>query len=118
MRSYSLPKLGLEFGDLFGGYQDVVKKNYKSYWVTGEKDSIKLVVETPGLDKDTMEIESEGRYVRLFGTNNVSGETFSCDKTYSIPDGYTIENCKAEVRNGVTMIELMKKEQSKKIKVM
>jgi HSP20 family molecular chaperone IbpA len=109
--------LTLSANSLLDEFDNIFNVKINNFWRKTDKNSIKLIVETPGFDKKSLNVESDGSYVRLFGSNNVSGEKYQCDTSYSVPKGYTIEGCNVTVENGITVIELNKKDQSKKIKI-
>jgi HSP20 family protein len=72
-----------------------------------------LRVELPGVKKDEVSIEVEGREFRVEAKRETEDEKFHLRRTLSLPDDVSTEGIEAKLENGILSVTLPKAEDAK-----
>jgi HSP20 family protein len=92
--------------------------------VFGKGDDLIIVAEAPGLKKDELDIQVKGRTIQIAGTKAIAygdqGSVHRRERTsgrfsrsVSLPVEIDVDNVKAEYRDGMLMIFLLRAERDK-----
>lgn len=91
----------------------------KSYYVYNDSTKT-LLMSLPGFSKQDLEIEIEGRTLRISSKIKKEDETYfkkSFTKRFIIPEDVDVDQINASVENGVLTLSFKKSEEVKKIKI-
>lgn len=116
LATYQRPLLGLpEFDNLFNGLW--LENSASEVRIDQNKDSYRLETDLPGVRKDDLKVNIESDILSVSATRKVgSGENTSelhYDRSFRLPQDVAGDKIAAELQDGVLVITLPKKEESK-----
>ena len=82
-----------------------------------DKDNTYVRAELPGVSRDAINIEMVDGYLNLNATRKQGDETFSLNRSVSIPEAVQADKVTATYENGVLTVTLPKQEQAKPRKI-
>ncbi len=101
------------FATPWGSYGVEYKKN--------EDGSLAVAVDIPGIKEEDITIEVKNNIVDIKGKRVTATSSYAVNKSFTIPEGYTSDDVRAELVNGVLTINLaakqLPKEEIKKIPI-
>lgn len=74
-----------------------------------EDGSLAISVDIPGINEEDITIEVQDNIVNIKGTRKTATSSYSVNKSFSIPEGYSSDDIKAELINGVLTLSLIGK---------
>jgi HSP20 family protein len=82
-----------------------------------DKDNVYVRAELPGLTRDEVNVEMIEDYLTINAARKEGEETFSLNRSVSIPAGVQADKVSAALENGVLTVTLPKQEQAKPRKI-
>lgn len=82
-----------------------------------DKDNTYVRAELPGVSRDAINIEMVDGYLNISATRKEKEESFSLNRSVSIPEAVQADKVSAAYENGVLTVTLPKQEQAKPRKI-
>lgn len=71
-----------------------------------EDGSLSISVDIPGISEEDISIEVQDNIVNIKGARKTATSSYTVNKSFTIPEGYSSEEIKAELINGVLSLTL------------
>ncbi len=71
-----------------------------------EDGSLSISVDIPGINEEDISIEVQDNIVNIKGTRKTATSSYTVNKSFTIPEGYSSDDIKAELINGVLSLTL------------
>ena len=75
-----------------------------------DNGSLSVSIDVPGIKETDITIENDGESISVKGESKTSTSHRSVSQTFSIPEGYSAENVKAELSHGILTLTLESKQ--------
>ena len=72
--------------------------------------SLSVSIDVPGIKEEDITIENDGDVISVKGESKIATSHRSVSQTFSIPEGYSSENVKAELSHGILTLTLESKQ--------
>ena len=82
-----------------------------------DKDNTYVRAELPGVNRDAINVEMVDGYLNITASRKEQDETFSLNRSISIPEAVQADKVTAAYENGVLTVTLPKQEQAKPRKI-
>lgn len=92
--------------DLFGGHLTNIGIERKK----NEDGSLSVSIDIPGIKEEDITIEVQDNVVSIKGERKTATSSYTISKSLSIPEGYSSDDIKAELTNGVLTLGLAAKQ--------
>lgn len=92
--------------DLLGGHLTSLGIEQKK----NEDGSLSVSIDIPGIKEEDITIEVQDNVVNIKGERKTATSSYSVSKSLSIPEGYSSDDIKAELTNGVLTLGLAAKQ--------
>ena len=84
-----------------------------TYALTERSDAFELKLALPGINKEDLKIEAEGRLLKIEAQSKEEGLEWSFSKSFWLPHGTENDRLSASLENGILKMNLPKSEHSK-----
>lgn len=110
------PTFTKTFAELFNDWKPNYKVNDKIYnWVDSD-DKLTITIPIPGLTKEDIEVNINNKVLIVKG-NKDAAFTNKFQRKIELPTIVDVKTCVAKVENGLVIIEFLKNEDYKEIKI-